>query len=354
MHVDQLETPVAVVDIDKLAANIQRLQTYLDKHGIANRPHIKTHKIPAIAHMQVAAGAVGVTVQKLGEAEVMAAAGIDDLFLPYNILGEAKLERLMHLTRRVRISVTADSATTVMGLAQAAQREGTQLPVLVEFDTGTGRCGVQTPAEAAELARTIASHDSLNFAGLMTYPSNENTDPFVVAVKQQLAPHGLQVDIVSGGGSPGMWSAHKHAEVTEHRAGTYIYGDRSMVNTGVLTQEQVSFHVIATVVSRPTSDRAILDTGSKALTSDKARRADGYGLILEYPDAAIFNLSEEHGWVDLSACARNRRFGERVTILVNHCCVVNNMFNQIVGLRNGEVEVVRPVAARWPVDLVSR
>ncbi|MEZ4832601.1 MAG: alanine racemase [Caldilineaceae bacterium] len=345
MHVDQLETPVAVVDIDKLAANIQRLQTYLDKHGIANRPHIKTHKIPAIAHMQVAAGAVGVTVQKLGEAEVMAAAGIDDLFLPYNILGEAKLERLMHLTRRVRISVTADTATTVMGLAQAAQREGTQLPVLVEFDTGTGRCGVQTPAEAAELARTIASHDSLNFAGLMTYPSNENTDPFVVAVKQQLAPHGLQVDIVSGADHREC-GPHKHAEVTEHRAKTYIYGDRSMVNTGVLTQEQVSFHVIATVVSRPTSDRAILDTGSKALTSDKARRADGYGLILEYPDAAIFNLSEEHRVGGSVGVCANRRFGERVTILVNHCCVVNNMFNQIVGLRNGEVEVVRPVAAR--------
>ncbi len=346
MRIDDLETPVAVVDIDKLQSNITRLQTYLDQHRIANRPHIKTHKIPAIAHMQMQAGAVGITVQKLGEAEVMADAGIYHIFFPYNILGDAKLERLMHLTRRVKMAVTADSAVTVTGLASASQREGTELPVLVEFDTGTGRCGVQTPQQAADLARLIARSAGLRFGGLMTYPSNENTDPFVVEVKRLLQSDGLTVDVVSGGGSPAMWSAHVHREVTEHRAGTYVYGDRSMVNTKVLSEDEVSFHVIATVVSRPTDERAILDTGSKTLTSDKARGAEGYGLILEYPDALIHNLSEEHGWVDLSRCAQKPEIGERVTILVNHCCVVNNMFNQIVGVRRGEVEVVWPVAAR--------
>lgn len=346
MRVDQLETPVAVVDLDRLQSNIVRLQQYLDQHGILNRPHIKTHKIPAIAHMQMDAGACGITVQKLGEAEVMAAAGIHDVFLPYNILGEAKLERLMHLTRRVQIAVTADSAVTVDGLSRAAGKEGTELAVLVEFDTGTGRCGVQSPQEAADLARLIARSPGLRFGGLMTYPSNANTDPFVVAVKQLLAVDGLSVGVVSGGGSPAMWSAHTHREVTEHRAGTYVYGDRSMVNTKVLSQDEVAFHVIATVVSRPTADRAILDAGSKTLTSDKARGAEGYGLILEYPDAQISNLSEEHGWVDLSSSGRKPEIGERVTILVNHCCVVNNMFNQIVGVRQGEVEVVWPVAAR--------
>src|SRR6476660_3785396 len=156
MPVELLETPVATVDLDRLAANIARLQQYLDQHHIANRPHIKTHKIPAIAHMQVAAGAVGITCQKLGEAEVMADAGIEDIFLPYNILGAAKLERLMQLTRRVRISVTADSDVTVRGLAEAARSAGLTLPVLVEFDTGGNRCGVQSPEAAAELARLIA------------------------------------------------------------------------------------------------------------------------------------------------------------------------------------------------------
>ncbi|MBI1295233.1 D-TA family PLP-dependent enzyme [bacterium] len=346
MRADQLETPVAVVDLDRLNANIERLQAYLNQHRIGNRPHIKTHKIPAIAHMQLNAGAIGITVQKIAEAEVMADAGIRDMFLPYNILGQAKLERLMHLTRRVSLSVSADSQTTVAGLAAAARREGACLPVLVEFDTGTGRCGVQTPQEAADLALYIVRQDNLRFTGVMAYPSNENTDAFVAALREILAHHGVAIEVVSGGGSPNMWNAHAYKEVTEHRAGTYVYGDRSLVNVGALKQDEVSFHVLATVVSRPTADRAILDAGSKTLTSDKSRGAEGYGLILEYPDAMINNLSEEHGWVDLSACRRKPEIGERVTILVNHCCVVNNMFNEVVGLRRGEVEVVWPVAAR--------
>src|SRR5215210_8729011 len=134
MHINQIETPAAVVDLDLLESHIARFQTYLDGHGIANRPHIKTHKIPAIAQMQVAAGAVGITCQKLGEAEVMADAGIEDIFLPYNILSGAKLERLVQLARRTRMSVTADSDVTVHGLATAARRAGLTLPVLVEFD----------------------------------------------------------------------------------------------------------------------------------------------------------------------------------------------------------------------------
>lgn len=346
MHIDQLESPAAIVDLDKLSANIRRLQNYLDEHGIANRPHIKTHKITEIAHMQVDAGAVGITCQKLGEAEVMAQAGIKDIFLPYNLLGPAKLERLMHLARRVRISVTGDSDVTVRGYADAAKGAGLTLPVLVEFDTGLGRCGVQTPQEAADLARLIARSSHLHFGGLMTYPSNEQTDGFVAETRRLLAGDGIPVETVSAGGSPVMWQAHTHKEVTEHRAGTYVYGDRAMIHSGVMQQEEVAFHVIATVVSRPTGERAVLDTGSKALSSDGARGATGFGLILEYPDAVIERLNEEHGWVNLAACTRKPEIGERVTLIVNHCCVANNLFNEIVGHRNGQVEVVWPVSAR--------
>jgi len=346
MHIDQLQTPAAIVDLDRLAANINRFQTYLDEHHIAGRPHIKTHKIPEIAHMQVDAGAVGITCQKLGEAEVMARSGIKDIFLPYNLLGAAKLERLMHLARRVRISVTGDSEVTIRGYIEAARNAGLTLPVLVEFDTGLGRCGVQTPQEAADLARMIAAASHLQFGGLMTYPSNEQTGGFVVETRRLLAQDGIPVESVSAGGSPIMWQAHTFAEVTEHRAGTYVYGDRSLLNAGVMTQDQVAFHLIATVVSRPTADRAVLDAGSKALSSDPARGATGFGLLLEYPDARLEKLSEEHGWVDLSACTQKPQVGERVTILVNHCCVANNLFNQVVGHRRGEVEVIWPIAAR--------
>ncbi|RME65321.1 MAG: D-TA family PLP-dependent enzyme [Caldilineae bacterium] len=350
MHINELETPVVVVDLDKLAANIHRLQAYLDEHGIANRPHIKTHKIPEIAHMQMDAGAVGITCQKLGEAEVMVQAGIRDIFLPYNLLGPAKLERLMHLTRRARISVTADSPVTIAGYAEAARREGTILPVLVEFDSGGQRCGVQTPQEAVELAQQIASASHLHFGGLMTYPSSDAADEFARAVRDLLKGSGLELERVSGGSTAGMWQAHTHPEINEHRAGMYIYGDRNTVDRGAMTLEECSFFVITTVVSRPTADRGILDGGSKTFSSDASKISGGHGLILEYPEARFYAMSEEHGHVDFSRCPRKPEVGERVTVQPNHCCPVTNLFNHVVGHRNGEVEVIWPVAARGLVQ----
>src|SRR5512138_3378751 len=179
MHVDELETPVPVVDMNRLEGNITRLQNYLDEHQIANRPHIKTHKIPAIAKMQMDAGAMGITCQKVSEAEVMADAGFEDIFLPYNIIGESKLKRLMALAARLQMSVTADSAYTVQGLSDAAQQAGLILTVLVECDLGMHRCGVQSPQETAQLARLISSRPSLRFGGLMTFPTGEHLDDFV-------------------------------------------------------------------------------------------------------------------------------------------------------------------------------
>lgn len=345
MRINELETPAAIVDLDRLEANIAKLQRYLDEHGIANRPHIKTHKIPEIAHMQLRAGAVGITCQKLGEAEVMAQAGIRDIFLPYNIIGEAKLARLVRLARRVNLSVTADSAFTVQRLAAAAGRAGLELPVLVEFDTGLERCGVQSPQEAADLARTIARSPGLRFGGLMTYPNNEHTDPFVQATKALLQGSGLAVERVSGGGTACMWQAHTHPEITEHRAGMYVYGDRATIKSGAMAIEDCSLKVICTVVSRATAERGILDGGSKTFSSDLIG-LEGHGLILEYPEARFYGLSEEHGHVDFAACLRRPEIGERVTVVPNHCCVVSNLFNEVVGARQNQVEVIWPVAAR--------
>ena len=345
MDISRLETPVAIVDLDKLRANIVKLQDYLDEHGIANRPHVKTHKIPEIAHMQIKAGAAGITCQKLGEAEVMAQAGIDDIFLPYNIIGDVKLERLMRLARRVKIKVTADSEFVVHGLSRAANNQAFELPVLVEFDTGLKRCGVQTPQEAAELATRIARSPALRFAGVMTYPSNEQTDPFVQQTKDLLQQGGMKVDIVSGGGTPHMWQAHTHQEVTEHRAGTYVYGDRAMVRSGAMSLDDCAFKVICTIVSRPTADRGILDGGSKTFSSDLSG-LEGHGLILEYPQAVIYGQSEEHGHVDFSLCPQKPQIGERVSVIPNHCCVVSNLFNQVIGVRQNKVEIIWPVAAR--------
>jgi D-serine deaminase-like pyridoxal phosphate-dependent protein len=347
--VNLLDTPVAVVDLDRLEANIARLQQYLDRHGIANRPHIKTHKNPDIAHMQLRAGAVGIACQKLGEVEIMADAGVEDFLVPYNIVGRPKLERLMRLAKRVKIAVTADSEFTVSGLSEAACASGVELPVLVEFDSGAHRCGVKTPAEAADLARTISRSPGLALGGLLTYPTSDQTDAFVRAVKSLLAGEGIAVDRVSGGGTACMARAHEHSEVTEHRAGMYVFGDRNLVNLGAMSLEDCALTVRTTVVSRPTAERGFLDAGSKALSSDLLGQ-DGYGLILEYPQARIVALSEEHGHVDFSNCHEKPQIGEQVSVLPNHCCVVANLFNQLVGTRNGKVEVVWPVAARGAVQ----
>jgi D-serine deaminase-like pyridoxal phosphate-dependent protein len=274
----------------------------------------------------------------------MAQAGIPDIFLPYNIIGERKLERLMRLARRVKLSVTADSEFTLRGLAEAAQREGLELETLVEFDGGLGRCGVQTPQQAADLARMIARSPGLRFGGLMTYPSNQQTDPFVTETKALLRGD-LSVERVSGGSTPGMWQAHTHPEVNEHRAGMYVYGDRYTIKSGAMALEDCALKVITSVVSRPTADRGILDGGSKTFSSDLLG-LEGYGLILEYPEAVYYGQSEEHGHVDFSKCARKPEIGERVTVIPNHCCVVSNLFNHIAGIRGHKVEVIWPVAAR--------
>ncbi len=351
MDIKELETPVAVVDADRLEANITRLQRYLDEHGIAHRPHVKTHKVPQIAHQQIKAGAIGITCQKVGEAEIMADAGMGDIFIPYNVIGAAKLERLMRLAGRVTLSVTADSAFTARGYADAAQRASAngndvaKLPVLVEFDTGMGRCGVQSPREAVGLVYLISRSLGLRFDGLMTYPSNTRSDEFVAETRALLKESGVAVERVSYGGTPGMWQAHTHSEVTEYRTGTYVYGDRATLESGVMSLDDVAFRVITTVVSRPTAERGILDGGSKTFSSDLLG-LDGHGLILEYPDARFYSMSEEHGHVDFSRCARKPEIGERVSVIPNHCCVVSNLFNQIVAVRRGQVQAIWPVAAR--------
>jgi len=349
MNIEQLETPVPVVDLDRLESNITRLQAYLDEHKIASRPHIKTHKIPAIARMQVDAGAVGITCQKVSEAEVMADAGFLDIFLPYNIMGESKLKRLMSLAARAQVSVTADSAFTVRGFSTAAQEAELTLPVLVECDTGAHRCGVQSPHEAADLARLIARLPNLHFGGLMTYPTNEHLDNFVRETRELLKDDSLSIERVSGGGTPCMWEAHTHPELTEHRAGIYVYGDRLTLRSGAVTLDTCALRVLATVVSRPTPDRGVLDAGSKSLSSD-LHGLEGYGYLCEYPEAKIYALSEEHGHVDFSACAHKPEIGERVSIIPNHCCTVTNMFDEVIGFRGNDVEVTWEVTARGTVQ----
>ena len=350
--ISDLDTPAVLIDLDCVEANLKRAQDYADSHGLRLRPHIKTHKLPRFARRAMELGAIGITVQKLGEAEVFADAGITEIFLPYNIIGAAKLARLKALHARVHITVTADSPETVEGLSETFAGSDTPLTVLVECDTGMGRCGVQTPADAVALAGKIANSPGLNFGGLMTYPAAgqvEANAKFLAGTKALLATAGLPAAVVSNGGTPDLWRAHEVTAATEHRPGTYIYLDRFQVAKGVGSFEDCALTVLATVVSRPTENRAIIDAGSKALTSDTLGM-DGFGLIEAYPDAVIVGLSEEHGTIDLTNCATKPRIGDKLRIIPNHACVVSNLFDQ-VNLISGDrlVETVH-VDARGRVD----
>ncbi|AYM64723.1 D-TA family PLP-dependent enzyme [Agrobacterium fabrum] len=347
-----ISTPMPVIDEDRLAANILRAQSYLDAHGKTFRPHIKTHKIPAIAKQQLQAGAIGINCQKVSEAEVFADAGFEDILITYNILGAAKLSRLKALNARIgRLSVVADSAVTIAGLADTFDA-ARPLAVLVECDTGGKRCGVQTPEAALALAEQIVSASGLIFRGILTYPAPggaETVEKFIRETMALLATKGIDCPVRSSGGSPDFYSAHLVASATEHRAGTYVYNDRSMLRAGHCSAGDLAMHVLATVVSKPTADRAVLDSGSKALTSDLLGFND-YGLLEGYEGAKIISLSEEHAVVDLSGCTgATPEIGDVVQVVPNHTCVVSNLFDRMVFHRDGVVTRVEQVAARGTV-----
>jgi D-serine deaminase-like pyridoxal phosphate-dependent protein len=341
-------TPAVVVDLDVVERNIARLQSLCDAAAVANRPHIKTHKSPVIASMQREAGARGITCQKLGEAEIMAEAGHDDILISYNILGEQKVSRLGGLLSRVNVTVAADNPTVVAGLPRAAEIAGRHLDVVVECDTGRKRAGVATVAEAVALAREIASRPGLSFAGFMLYPpetATAETQAFLDGATAGVREAGLAPRIVSSGGTPNLRNLGRISGITEHRAGTYVFNDRMMMAAGIATLADCALTVYATVVSRAEADRGILDSGSKTLTSETGG-LDGHGLILEHPRAKIARFAEEHGFLDLSACNDRPKVGDVVRIVPNHVCVVVNMVDRLVTVRGGEIVGELPVAAR--------
>ncbi len=348
VHEDDLDTPALVVDLDRLERNLRRWQEYADGCGLASRPHVKTHKCVEVAQRQLALGAVGVTCQKLGEAEVMADAGIDDILVPYNLLGERKLERLTALLGRVRLAVTVDDASLLPGLGRAAEAAGRELRVLVECDTGDGRAGVGSPGAAAELGEAVARTRGLRFDGFLTHPAPPQALPFMTAALEAARARGIAGATVSAGGTPAIWSSGALAPVvTEYRPGTYAYHDRNTVAAGAATLEDTALTVLATVVSRPARGRAILDAGSKALTSDSGL-PPGHGTIVEAPASTIAKLSEEHGHVVVGA-GDELDLGRRVHVLPNHVCPVSNLFDEL-WVKRGERIIDRwAIAARGRV-----
>lgn len=346
----ELGTPAVVIDLDIVERNIARLQKACDDAGLRNRPHIKTHKSPVLAAMQRDAGAKGITCQKLGEAEVMVAGGLDDILISYNLLGEEKMARLARLVRDgATIRPCADNPVAVDLYADAARQAGREIGVLVECDTGRERAGVETPGEAIALARRIADHAGLRFDGLLLYAPEDKiaeTQSYFEAIRTGLAEHGLEVGIVSTGGTPNLRNLGHIEGATEHRSGTSIFNDRMMLACGAATLGDCALQVYATVVSRAGADRGILDSGSKTLTSDTGGGLDGHGLIREFPGAKIHGFAEEHGMLDLSKAEAKPEIGDIVRIIPNHVCVVVNMVDRLVTVRGDELVGTIDVAAR--------
>lgn len=343
----EIDTPAVLVDLDIAKRNIERFQSYADAHGLRVRPHIKTHKLPAIAQMQLAAGAIGITCQKISEAEAMIAgnSAIQDVLITYNIIGEAKLLRLRGLAERVNLSVVADSLAVVEGLAQAFAGTDKPLTVLVECNTGANRCGVDSPKAAAELAEFITAQSSLRFGGLMTYPpvgGEAEVEHFMTTAKADLAARAIAVPVITSGGTPTMLQAAQAPVTTEYRPGTYVYNDRSLVTRGSCAWADCALSVVATVVSVPGENRAVIDAGSKTLTSDLLGLT-GYGHVLGRDDILIDQLSEEHGRL-VSEGPIGLAVGDKVRIVPNHACVVTNMVDEILVIGDG-----RDTPARWKV-----
>ena len=352
IKLDDLETPCVVIDLARVEANLKRAQDHASANGYALRPHIKTHKLPRFARRALELGAVGITVQKLGEAEVMADAGLTDIFLPYNIIGSKKLSRLKALNERIALKVTADSPDTIAGYAAAFANPGAKpLTVLIECDTGGGRCGAQSPTQALALARQIAMAPGLRFGGLMSYPPRgryREADRWLADAKSMLEAAGIDVPVVTSGNSPDIWHTGDSV-VTERRPGTYIYFDRSQVDFGVATYADCALTVLTTVVSRPTAKRIVLDAGSKSLSSDLLNQST-YGAVLGHEDITVASLSEEHGVIELSEPSDWPRIGDRLRMIPNHACVVSNLFDNVhLVSADGSVEPVA-VAARGRVD----
>jgi D-serine deaminase-like pyridoxal phosphate-dependent protein len=357
---DDIDTPALIVDLDRMASNIEAMARLGRDGKIALRPHVKSHKTPELAIRQVEAGAVGITCQKLGEAEVMADAGLSDITIAYQIIGARKLRRLSDLAHRVRVTTLVDSMEGARPLSEAASADGITLDTLVEVDDGYHRCGV-LPEHALPLVRAVA-HDlpGLRFVGILAYEGHiyDLTDRIAVLrearrsydlmgeVVERLRGASIPVARVSVGASATAQAAADHPVVTELRPGSYIFNDRYQVSMGAASVEECALSVLATVVSVPAPDRAIIDVGSKGLSWSPPVGADGYGLILGHDQATIARLADEHGIVTVPEGTRPFSIGERVKVIPNSHPPVVNSFSELLGYRSDRVDFVWPIAAR--------
>lgn len=381
--VDSLPTPALLVERARLEANIETMQRRADAIGAKLRPHTKTHKSVSIARRQVAAGAGGITVAKVGEAEVFAAAGFDDIRIAYCVVGDEKMKRIAALSKRCRISFCVDTTEGVALASRTLAAEGVEIDVLVEVDTGQGRTGVpwDDAEELVAVAVAVVDSPGIRLAGVLTHGGYGYYGPREGETKEQalrrsgkaeydrvmlaveaIRSAGMSVDEVSVGSTPTLrYLAEADGGapgITEVRPGNYVFHDRTQVGLGVAGWKDCALTVLTTVVSRRRdhdgTERLYLDAGKKSFTSDGAFGQDGFGQILynartmvPLPHADIVGLSEEHAWVHVDG-GSTLEVGDVVRVVPNHACVVANNFDRMVLVDGDEV------VEGWAVDARGR
>ncbi|MDA0206342.1 MAG: alanine racemase [Acidobacteria bacterium] len=355
-----LETPALLIDLDRLERNLDRVAEYAREHGLRLRPHTKTHKTPEIGRMQLDRGAVGLTVAKTTEAEVMLASGTPDLLVAYPVLGQKKLERLAEVARHTRVTVAFDSFEVADGLAEIAAAKGLRFGALVEANLGMNRVGLTPGSELMRLAAHVAASPQLELEGVNFYPGNvwppdedaeskfEQVRQGVARLREDFERAGLPLGIVSGGSSPTLFRSHEIEGLNEIRPGTYVFNDGDLVEAGHCTWDDCAASVLTTVISTPREGFGMLDGGSKTFSSDRIPGQDPplFGRIVEVPEARIYKQNEEHGHVDFREAGERPRIGDRLRVIPNHVCVCVNLHEKMYGIRGDRVEHVWDVRGR--------
>jgi D-serine deaminase-like pyridoxal phosphate-dependent protein len=359
MHIQEIDTPAIVIDVDVMERNLRRVASYASEHGLRLRPHTKTHKIPELGRRQIDSGAAGLTVAKVSEAEVMLRAEPPDLLIAYPLVGTAKLQRLGAL-RAADITIAVDSDCAARGLSEAAVAAGRTFGVLAEMDVGLRRVGVRPGEELLNLARTIASLPGIEFRGIAFYPGHiksvdgegtaalTNVSDVVSAAVADLRTAGLECLIVSGGSTPALFHSHLVRGMNEIRPGTYIFNDRNTAMTGACDVADCAASILATVVSTAVPGQMIIDGGSKTFSSDRCVAGDaaGFGYLPDEPEALFEKMNEEHGFVRLREAGRKWKVGDKVRVIPNHICVAMNLHEQVYGVSGEEVVAVWRVEGR--------
>ncbi len=346
-----IDTPALLIDIDKMERNIRAMADFFDGRPAGLRPHTKTHKCPVLAHKQLRAGARGVTCAKLGEAEVMAQAGISDILIANQIVGRQKIARLANLARHCDIMVAVETPDNAAELSSAAKAVGATIRVLIEVDVGMHRCGVRSPEAAVSLARALVKNPGLKFEGIMGYeghvvmmPDFEDREKAcldsmqtLMGAKEAIEKDGIVVGIVSAGGTGTYNIAGAYPGVTEIQGGSYIVMDSKY--RSVLQDFECALTLLTTVTSRPDKETAIIDAGMKTMTFEF-----GVPELLNRPGAEISFLSEEHGHLFLQDA--DPAVGEKLELIPSHCCTTINLHDRYYACRGDRLEAVWPIAAR--------